>query len=211
MVKTKLYLMRHGQTRFNAQSRIQGASDSPLTALGIEQAQAARAYFEAKGISFDRVYCSTQERACDTAELASGRMDYIRLKGLKEIDFGAFEGQQEFLNPPLDPKVGYGDYFVTYGGEASSAVQKRMKETVTAILEENLGQTLLAVSHGGAIALFYRGVLENFPQVRMRNCNILEFTYEDGAYDLLSIYDPVNDLLLYDQQGGVHPEAGLRV
>lgn len=79
MVKT-FYLMRHGQTRFNVQGRIQGACDSPLTDEGIEQAKAARRYFEQEGISFTRVYWSTQERACDTAELATGRVDYIRLK-----------------------------------------------------------------------------------------------------------------------------------
>lgn len=88
MVKT-FYVMRHGQTRFNLQGRIQGACDSPLTELGIEQAKSARQHFKKEGITFTRVYSSTQERACDTAELATGRTDYIRLKGLKEMDFGS--------------------------------------------------------------------------------------------------------------------------
>lgn len=209
MTATKLYLMRHGQTRFNAQGRIQGASDSPLTELGIEQAKAARTYFEDRGIAFDAVYSSTQERACDTAELASGRSDYIRLKGLKEIDFGAFEGQPEYLNPPLQPNIGYGDYFVTYGGEGSLAVRERMGQTIRTMLDQHSGQTVLAVSHGGAIAQFYRGVLENPPQVRMRNCNILEFDYADGNFDLLSIYDPVENQVMYDKIGGVAEEAAL--
>ncbi|MEY8462361.1 histidine phosphatase family protein [Streptococcus merionis] len=204
---TKLYLMRHGQTRFNQQQRIQGATDSPLTELGIEQALAACAYFNSKAITFDRIYSSTQERACDTAELASGRTDYIRLKGLKEIDFGAFEGQQEFLNPPLQKDIGYGDYFVTYGGESSLAVRARMGETMRQIVSENEGKTVLVVSHGGAIAQFYRGVLKNPPQVRMRNCAILEFDVADGQFDLLTIYDPVNHLVLYDRISGEHPDA----
>ena len=45
MIKT-FYLMRHGQTRFNVQGRIQGMCDSPLTEERIEQAKAARRYFE---------------------------------------------------------------------------------------------------------------------------------------------------------------------
>nr|WP_079394670.1 phosphoglycerate mutase family protein [Streptococcus suis] len=61
--------MRHGQTRFNLQGRIQGACDSPLTELGKEQALAAHQYFQEQGIEFDKIYSSTQERACDTAEL----------------------------------------------------------------------------------------------------------------------------------------------
>ena len=47
MVKT-LYLMRHGQTVFNLKGKIQGASDSPLTALGVQQANAAQQYFKTK-------------------------------------------------------------------------------------------------------------------------------------------------------------------
>ena len=92
--------MRHGQTRFNEQRRIQGVCDSPLTELGIKQAQQAADYFKDKGIVFEEIYSSTQERACDTAEIVSGRKDIIRLKGLKEWDFGTFEGQQEYLNTP---------------------------------------------------------------------------------------------------------------
>lgn len=70
-----------------------------LTELGKEQALVAHQYFQEQGIKFDKIYSSTQERACDTAELVTGRTDYTRLKGLKEQDFGAFEGQQEYLNP----------------------------------------------------------------------------------------------------------------
>lgn len=118
MVKT-FYLMRHGQTRFNVQGRIQGACDSPLTDEGIEQAKAARRYFEQEGISFTRVYSSTQERACDTAELATGRVDYIRLKGIKEMDFGAYEAHQEYLNPPAPKKrpANCAIFKITYDGK----------------------------------------------------------------------------------------------
>lgn len=95
MVKT-FYVMRHDQTRFNLQGRIQGACDSPLTELGIEQAKSARQHFKEEGITFTRVYSSTQERACDTAGFATERTDYIRLKGLKEMDFGSYEAHQEY-------------------------------------------------------------------------------------------------------------------
>lgn len=67
-----LYLMRHGQTLFNALERIQGWSDSPLTELGIEQAQMAADYFKAQGLTFDSYYSSTSERASDTLEIVAG-------------------------------------------------------------------------------------------------------------------------------------------
>ena len=56
----KLYLMRHGETLFNTQKRVQGWCDSPLTENGIWQAEQAKQYFAKKGISFDAVYSSTQ-------------------------------------------------------------------------------------------------------------------------------------------------------
>lgn len=198
MCKT-LYLMRHGQTRFNQQGRIQGACDSPLTDLGIEQARAAYHYFEKNGIVFDEVYSSTQERACDTCELVSGRSDYVRLKGIKEWDFGAFEGQQEYLNPPLQGDLGYNDYFVTFGGESYEEVRQRVSTTITNILEKSDKKSFLMVSHGAAIAQFYRHVLTNYPNIRTPNCGIYQFSYDQGTFDLLAIIDPVTDQYLYQK------------
>ncbi len=111
MTKT-FYIMRHGQTLFNSLSKIQGFCDSPLTAYGIEQAKVAKEYFNKENISFGSAYSSTLERAEDTLELITD-MDYTRLKGLKEWNFGSIEGESESLNPPLP----YKDFFVQYGGE----------------------------------------------------------------------------------------------
>ena len=91
--------MRHGQTLFNTLNRIQGWCDSPLTEIGRDQARQVRAYFEKHDMTFDQYYCTTTERASDTVELATGRTDYHRIKGLKEMHFGIFEGQPEYLHP----------------------------------------------------------------------------------------------------------------
>ncbi|VTT06361.1 histidine phosphatase family protein [Streptococcus dysgalactiae] len=197
------YLMRYGQTRFNAQGRIQGACDSPLTELGIEQAKAARAYFEREGISFDRIYTSTQERACDTAELATGRENYIRLKGLKEWDFGSFEAHQEYLNPHLfrEGGSGYRDYFVAYGGESNVQVYERVGETIRKALDEsNIEETLLFVSHGGAIGQFNSNVVKNSlkPKSRFTNCCVLKIAYENGDFEVLSGFNPVTNESIFE-------------
>ncbi|WP_195934532.1 histidine phosphatase family protein [Streptococcus sobrinus] len=199
MMKT-LYLMRHGQTRFNVQKRIQGASDSPLTELGIQQAQEAKQYFADEKISFDVVYASTQERAGDTAQIVSGRSDIIRLKGLKEMDFGSYEAQPEYLNPPLHTDgTGYRDAFVFFGGEDTMVVRRRMVETVTELMNGlPEGSQVLAVSHGAAIAQFFRGALEEAPDVReMSNCAILKFTYDQGKFDMHYIYNPTQKEFVY--------------
>ncbi|MCQ5201028.1 histidine phosphatase family protein, partial [Faecalibacillus faecis] len=93
-MKKILYLMRHGQTLFNLQHKIQGWCDAPLTPLGIKQAQMAKEYFVNNQITLDHAYASTSERASDTLEIFTD-MPYTRLKGLKEWNFGAFEGKDE--------------------------------------------------------------------------------------------------------------------
>ena len=119
---SKLYLMRHGQTLFNVLKRKQGWCDSPLTELGIEQARGAGRWFAEHGVTFDHAYSSTSERAVDTLELVlaesgQGDLAYERVKGLKEWNFGSFEGLTEDVNPPLP----YGDFYVPFGGESEMA------------------------------------------------------------------------------------------
>ena len=142
-MKKRLYLVRHGQTLFNDQKRIQGWCDSPLTELGIRQAKAVRAYFEERHISFDDAYSSTAERASDTLELICD-MPYTRLKGLKEMNYGALEAHPEYLaeNDPVKCET----YYLQFGGESSLDVRERMLKTLTAIMNVPGNDTILAVS-----------------------------------------------------------------
>ena len=85
-MKKTLYLMRHGQTLFNLRRKMQGHCDSPLTPLGVKQAEIAGKYFE--NINIDHAYSSTLERCCDTLEIVTGgKIPYERLKGLKFSEF----------------------------------------------------------------------------------------------------------------------------
>jgi probable phosphoglycerate mutase len=180
MAKT-LYLMRHGQTQFNKLQKIQGACDSPLTQKGIDDAKKMGQLLKNKKIEFDHAYSSTQERASDTLELVTD-VPYKRLKGLKEWNFGVFEGESERLNPKPDVKAGsYADFFVPYGGEDAIDVQKRMNQILTEIMEQPENKNILAVSHGGAIHMF---VLKWVKQkhLHISNCAVLKFTYDKGVF-----------------------------
>lgn len=161
----EFYLMRHGQTRFNVQHRLQGVCDAPLTEVGIEQAKKAGQYLAKQEPIFDHVFTSTSERASDTLEIVTGRTDYERLKGLKGQDFGAFEGQPEYLTPKTLPDgQGFGDYFVQFGGESTTQVRDRMELTIRAIMESVAdGSKSLLVSHGPSILQFCRRVLNPDP------------------------------------------------
>lgn len=183
-MKKTLYLMRHGQTLFNQRKKVQGWCDSPLTELGVKQAETAGKYFKERNIIFDDAYSSTSERASDTLELVTD-MPYTRLKGLKEWNLGTFEGESEDLNPPLP----YNDFFVKYGGEDQKEMQERVASACQKIMEED-NKVVLAVSHGAACRNFMRyweHTSTIVQQNKIGNCCILKFEYENKEFKLVVI------------------------
>lgn len=187
-MKKTLYIMRHGQTLFNVLHKIQGWCDSPLTDLGIQQAKTAGKYFTDNRINFDAAYCSTAERSSDTLELVTS-MPYTRLKGLRELSFGKFEGEPEFLHPKSDPVKHFGDYYVQFGGEDDFVAQKRVNDTLTKIMNQDNNQTVLAVSHAGAIMMFSDlwTDIQAIKDSGFSNCSILKFTFENNKFSFEKI------------------------
>lgn len=190
-MKKTFYLMRHGQTLFNVRRKIQGACDSPLTKLGIQQAKEASEYF--KDIPLDHAYSSTSERACDTLELATNyQMPYKRLKGLKEMNYGVFEGESEDLHPQ-DKKV-YGTFYLDYGGESRAQVRERMVKTCTEMMEIEDHQTVLAVSHAGACYQFLGHWQDPADELKkgFPNCCIFKYEFDsvEKVFSLLEVIRP---------------------
>lgn len=185
----KLYMMRHGQTLFNVLKRKQGWCDSPLTELGIEQARRTGEYFREQGITFDHVYSSTSERCCDTTELVVPGAPYERVKGLKEWNFGKFEGITEDLN--LQPP--YGDFYVPFGGEGEMEFRERLVTTINGLMRRPGHESVLMVSHGAACAQFPRSFgVELWEKTgkRIGNCGII--TYEFDGDSTFTLVDAVN-------------------
>lgn len=182
-----LYLMRHGETLFNVQKKIQGWCDSPLTQNGIEQAKRAGRYFKDHGISFDHAYSSTSERACDTLELITD-MPYTRLKGLKENFYGQMEGESERLNRHLSPKD-CETFYLQYGGESSNTTRDRMVKTLTEIMNRDDHESVLAVSHSGACFNFLRAWQDPMEELKkgFGNCCIFVYGYENGTFFLKEV------------------------
>lgn len=191
---TYFYLMRHGQTLFNVQNRIQGWCDSPLTEKGIQDAKSVRDYFDRHGMTFDYYYCTTTERASDTLELATGQMDYKRIKGLKEFHFGSFEGQPESLHPKTKLAGHFGDHYAQFGGETQDQFVERIVTTAKELVERHRGSKILAVSHAGALMTFLHAVEPelSFDKVPP-NCGILVFTNDDRGFHFQKMIDPVNN------------------
>ncbi|WP_461219180.1 histidine phosphatase family protein [Lapidilactobacillus salsurivasis] len=181
-----LYLMRHGETLFNVQHKIQGWSDSPLTARGVAQAKIAGQYLQDAGVVFDHAYSSTAERASDTLELVTqGKLPYQRVKGLREWGFGVYEGQDESLNPALP----YGDFFHQFGGETETEVEQRIYSTILSLMPA-IDHAGLVVSHGGACANFLRRALDHDGHYGITNCTIFKLAYTAGQFELLATIHP---------------------
>lgn len=187
---TKLFLMRHGETYFDKWHKFQGWCDSALTPEGIEQAEEIKKYFKANNIHFNKRYSSTSERACDTMEIIAENATYMRLKSLKEFNFGQFEGSDQRMNPPYP----YGNFFAQYGGESEKEVQTRMNSSILSILlSADSDDTILIVSHAEAILSFLVSININ-PQVvqdqDFGNCSVLEFDFTKQKLKLQQIINP---------------------
>lgn len=174
-MRKKLYMLRHGQTRFNERHRIQGWCDAPLTERGKRQAKIAKRYFAKNGIAFDRVVCSTSERCSDTLELVTD-LPYTRHHALKEMDFGEFEGQPECLMPPVEL---FPAYFARYGGETLEHVEARVVAKIKEVMEEE-HTSVLCVTHGGVMRIFYAWLMgaEMRDEQDCDNCAVFEYDYD---------------------------------
>lgn len=191
MSKT-IYLVRHGQTLFNLRHKTQGRVDSPLTDLGIRQAEAARDYFEDNNISFDKAFCSTQERASDTLEIVTDhQMDYERLKDLREKSYGIYEGQDEYTLPwnrglkrEADPSV-----------EPDNEVVARMEKAMDYILSEmNDGDSAIIVGHGDMLAQYVRKHDSRVQFKKFKNCAVAKMNAENGKVELLNYVWPAMNI-----------------
>lgn len=195
----KLYIVRHGQTLFNLRHKTQGWCDSPLTNLGIKQAQCVNEYFKNNNITFDGIYSSTSERCCDTTEIITNQ-NYTRLKGLKEWNFGILEGEAEDLQRSREPWSGtiintHGDYFVRFGGESDIEVQTRIDNTIQNIISKN-HQNTLCITHAGAMWLFFlkRNEVADLGTNKFGNCAILEYEIDnDNNLKFVQLINPAQD------------------
>lgn len=180
----KLYLLRHGQTEFNVKKLVQGRCDSPLTDLGRKQAGMAAAWLKSHDVVPDKVVTSPLGRAMDTAQLVATELlgpdaAVESCEGIIERSYGTFEeGPHDALPTDVwDP----GEGLIPFGGEGSQALQGRMVDTLTNIMDVDGIETLLAVSHGSASRQFIKAAApEGFElPTKLPNCAIMIFDFDE--------------------------------
>lgn len=167
---TSIHLIRHGQTEWNLERRVQGQTESYLTPEGQEQArQVAR---QLQDLSFDVVYSSSSIRAVETARhiLEYHSLPLNTLDALREIHLGSWEGrlQDEIKEDYPDQHAMYWEdpsQFQLPGAETFQQLQHRAVSTVETIAAEQPGKTILIVSHG----LFIKSLLAHYEGRHLRD------------------------------------------
>ena len=153
----KLFLVRHGKTRWNSEGRYQGITNTDLTREGVQQAKLSATYLSK--VQFSGIYSSPLGRAVETAEAFKKvlKKNYVIRENLKEVSFGKWEGlkfdeinekynsdyqnwlKDPYSNPPTE-------------GESFASLTKRALNELGIIFEENPDNSnILIISHGGLI------------------------------------------------------------
>ncbi len=173
---TRICLVRHGETAWNAERRIQGQLDIPLNANGVAQARAT-----ANGLvreEFAAVYASDLTRARHTAEAIAHVMHLpvTRRSDLRERNFGLFQGRTydecrqrhaaefaRFLAHEID--------FVIPGGESLRQFAARAQDCVGELARQHGERQILVVTHGGVLDMIHRRATGH-PLDAPRRCEI---------------------------------------
>jgi probable phosphoglycerate mutase len=190
-----LHLVRHGETTFNAEGRIQGQSDSPLSDLGRRQGQAV-----AKALA-DRplkaIFSSPLSRARETAMPIAERhaLDVQFDSRLMELSAGIFERQLKSDLAVTCPEelsrwLGGDEDFAIPGGESRRQLMQRGCEVLRSIAA--LGyQEAAIVTHGGLLSTTLRSLLnlsEPLPPFSLKNGSITRLTVdENGRFALVAL------------------------
>lgn len=194
--RTRVFLIRHGETQWNAELRVMGQLDIPLNDVGREQARRTAELLA--GERFAAIYSSDLVRAVETAQIiaAPHRLDVITLPELREARYGLWEGltRQEVLERfPKEYKMRRTDpeNFRPSGGESRKELYERASKIFSELVARHPRQKILLVSHGGTIRAILRSVLGLGPgngHFAVDNCGITIIDREDGdSYEVFTV------------------------
>ncbi|ACL38300.1 Phosphoglycerate mutase [Pseudarthrobacter chlorophenolicus A6] len=177
MTLTTFALVRHGQTDWNAERRLQGSTDIPLNDVGRGQARDAAAVLSP--YEWDAVVSSPLSRAAETADLIAEGLGLTvsrRVPELTERSFGPAEGMQ--AGPELDALRIPGGF---KGAESEDEAASRGLAALEALAEEFSGQRLLVVTHGTLLRVsLSRAIGETLPSVDNAALNLAHHHAVDG-------------------------------
>ncbi|MDP1901476.1 MAG: histidine phosphatase family protein [Rubrivivax sp.] len=157
-----IYLVRHGQTQWNLEKRLQGATDNVLNETG--RRQAAELAAKLAGVELGHIYSSGLRRAKETAAAFAGKTPVTALPALNERSFGKFEGIfEDERSAELFAEFGKRGGRLEDGldgGESLQSQADRVKGAVRDILARHGSGSVAIVAHGGVNPLALAALLD---------------------------------------------------
>jgi 2,3-bisphosphoglycerate-dependent phosphoglycerate mutase len=192
---TELIVVRHGQTIWNVDQRMQGHMDVPLSEAGIRQAHAVAARLAAEHV--DKIYSSDLQRARQTAEIIRGNrlLELVTDERLREIHMGSFQGltlgeAQARHGDAWERFFIHDAEFALPGGQSRNQKQVEIAAFMQQVVGEDQGKQIVVVTHGGILISMLRHVLKipasHYFRVRIDNAGIQRFYYEKETWILVS-------------------------
>lgn len=190
-----IYIIRHGETDWNKQGILQGSTDIPLNAYGIEMAEKTSAGLKKENIVFDRIFSSPYLRARTTAEIIAKDLNcaVTIAPQLREMCFGKYEGHKvsEFQTDPEYTEINkffYDPAHYRSEGDAESfeevfaRIQAFLTDSILPL--ENTCENVLLVCHGALIRALICHVnkmsLAAYWDIHLPNCGIKLAKVENG-------------------------------
>lgn len=180
----RLILIRHGITKWNIQKRYCGFKDISLSPQGKKEAK--KLSEELKDVRVDRIYSSNMERAIQTARIIFKKRPVYIDKGLKEINFGIFEGltykqilqkypkvYKKWLKRPFSATIPKGERLTTF--------KKRVLASIQRIVSDNYASYAI-ICHGGTISILLNSLLKkkNFWRYIPKSASMSIVEYKNG-------------------------------
>lgn len=204
---THLYLVRHGETDWNAARRIQGSTDIPLNDIGREQARRTGRLLATR--KWDLVVSSPLSRAAETARIIASELalpEPRRVEAIVERRYGEAEGLDYLTLHTRFPRGS-----VVPGRESRDQVAARVLPALHELARENIGRSIVVVTHGGVIRTVLRAVapgLVHLAGVPITNGSVHSFSFVEGALDLVLFDDQIE---AYATAAGSAEEESARV
>ena len=185
----KVYMIRHGESEGNRDSRHTGQSQVPLTEKGREDA--CRAGRLLLGLQFDKVYSSDLIRAMETQALALPGAQAERLALLRELDVGSLAGRlvqdcREQLGEAYAICRRDRD-FTVFGGESNAMQHERVRQFLS-MLETQPEENVAVFCHAGTITCALEvvlGVQNAYASLACENGSVSVFEYKNGSWRVL--------------------------
>jgi 2,3-bisphosphoglycerate-dependent phosphoglycerate mutase len=163
MEPTRILAIRHGETAWNVDTRLQGHLDIPLNEVGLRQAQHLAQALSGRD-AIDAIYASDLSRAHTTAQAIARAMGLAvnTHVGLRERHFGAFQArtfaeiEAELPEHAWHWRKRTPDWVPPDGGESLLMLRERIVHTVNELAAQHPGQQIVLVAHGGVLDILYR-------------------------------------------------------